>query len=126
MGSLGTLQASPFLYQASLYSLLCSNCYWYSVFSSNSELSADFLITVFISTWFSCIIQFLRYFVPLLKFWPLFGESTMQSAMIVRRSQPLFLRFLVSYVPGGTTGLTFMAKLASRLCTSTLSSAIDA
>ena len=37
-----------------------------------------------------------------------------------------FFRFLVSYIPGGTTGLTFMAKLFSRLCTSTLSSAIDA
>lgn len=35
------------------------------------------------------------------------------------------LWFLVGYVPGGTTGLTFMAKLFSRLCTSTISSAID-
>lgn len=36
------------------------------------------------------------------------------------------LWFLVSYIPGGTTGLTFMAKLASRLCASTISSAIEA
>ena len=35
-------------------------------------------------------------------------------------------RFLVSYIPGGTTGLTFMAKLFSRLCSRTISSAIDA
>ncbi|XP_003387372.1 PREDICTED: protein transport protein SFT2-like [Amphimedon queenslandica] len=34
--------------------------------------------------------------------------------------------FLVSYIPGGTTGLSFMLKLFSGLCTRTVSQAIDA
>ena len=36
------------------------------------------------------------------------------------------LWFLVSYIPGGTSGLKLMAKLFSRLFSSTVSSAIDA
>ena len=35
-------------------------------------------------------------------------------------------RFVVSYIPGGTTGLSLMVRLASSLCTRTLSQAIDA
>ena len=35
-------------------------------------------------------------------------------------------RFLVSYIPGGTTGLTFMVKLFTQLCSRTVSQAVDA
>lgn len=35
------------------------------------------------------------------------------------------LWFLISYVPGGTTGFIFMAKLFSRLCSSTVSTTLD-
>lgn len=35
-------------------------------------------------------------------------------------------RFLVSYIPGGTTGLSFMLKLISGLCTRTVSQAMEA
>lgn len=35
-------------------------------------------------------------------------------------------RYLVSYIPGGSTGLKFMAKLFTRLCASTISSTIEA
>jgi hypothetical protein len=33
--------------------------------------------------------------------------------------------FIVSYIPGGTTGLTFMAKLFSKLFTTTVSAGLD-
>ena len=36
-----------------------------------------------------------------------------------------FCRFIVSYIPGGTTGLTFMAKLFSKLFTTTVSAGLD-
>ena len=34
-------------------------------------------------------------------------------------------RFLFSYIPGGTTGLSFMTKLFSKLVTSTVSSSME-
>ena len=35
-------------------------------------------------------------------------------------------RFVISYIPGGTTGLSLMVRLASSLCTRTMSQAIEA
>lgn len=53
-------------------------------------------------------------------------RSTVLTILLAGAQIVALIWFLVSYIPGGTSGLKLMAKLVSRLFTSTLSSAMDA